>query len=157
MPHPRLTSAIIPLDNTPTAVPEAQSTGGWNRTWETRPLLVRMAVAIVSNSAQPQDLATRHHSYRAAAVRRRSEKNAFFSNYHRSRLLQEPARTSPNYRIMFSKKRYLCFVYKDLIRSCAEISSETPWRLFAIYGCSARSLFGLLSGDVETSTTCSRF
>ena len=34
-------------------------------------------------------------------------------------------RASPDYRIMFSKKIYLYFVYKDLICSCAEISSET--------------------------------
>ena len=35
-------------------------------------------------------------------------------------------RTSPYYCIIkFSKKRYLCFVYKNLICSCAEISSET--------------------------------
>ena len=34
-------------------------------------------------------------------------------------------RKSPGYRIMFSKKIYLYFVYKDLICSCAEISSET--------------------------------
>ena len=35
-------------------------------------------------------------------------------------------RKSPDYRIMFSKKkRYANFVFKDLICSCAEISSES--------------------------------